>query len=123
MDYEQIKTDCGRAWAVWVIWLQNKCEPQDTLCRFMAMEDANDGRFEIREFYDFFDSVSISVGIIPTRDLLDKKTKYNYVIIQANQHHIFNEDTVTLSYSNTRTEAETAAFEKAFVILEKQLNG
>ena len=76
-----------------------------------------------RILYDFFDELNISIGIVPVctykDDTVNKITDFDWHIIVVGKEYAI-EDDPPICYKK-RKEAESAAFTKAFEVLENSL--
>jgi len=140
MNYEQIKTDYPKAWQKWIEWDWDMWDK-----RILGIDDIQEFEKVVygnktsptRYMYDFFDNEDIHV-LITMECLGSQELDYGYEVqylpIEHKDAKRWVQHMVTVkSFSEngsayvgawyTRTEAEEAAFEKAFFLLEKQLNG
>lgn len=128
MNYNELKQNYPQAFDQFVNWYRKYFD----LSMFSGFPKLDLGLLEqiisddnsnlTRDLYDFFDSEKVYVGVWPERDFVKKSIVFMYSITNGKQHHILNDDTVYIASYDTRTEAEEAAFTKAFEILEQQLN-
>lgn len=135
MEWQQIKDSCPLAWEAFLVWLNGS---EAHAVGFGGPRIEESGRlivdyicpspnactpipFRARDLYDFFDARGIWVEVHPTY-------KANNVV-HSTRYHIFC-DLYKLGLSGDphsqfiykdRTEAESAAFTKAFEIREQQL--
>lgn len=124
MDWEQIKEKYPKAWNNLIQFKLDGCL---LFCSIynqyeLGIDEDECGYQEIRDLYDFFDSNNIHIEI-----LIDKtmEPKYCYSIHTYNDAEIEWIDKLNVKYSDleyTREKAEESGFNKAFEILEIDLN-
>lgn len=115
MNWQQIKEQCPKAWAALDSWFD---EENGTYVVNMIPIGDDYYSFTPRDLYDFFDSKQICVELN-----LNREEDTFYVRLRHNEAtSVWLKDEVGFTKDfDTRTEAESAAFTRAFQILEERL--
>lgn len=112
MNWKEIKENYPKGWAKLQLSQSIGKYGEIKISQWMSLSSEGFGDITLRDFYDFFDEQGIYIELTLEKggrfhvDILDKEAEYLFIIKE-----IFN----------TRTEAEEAAFNKAFEILENKL--
>lgn len=127
MTFQQISEQYPRAFEAWIEWLDlgnlkfvyiNRVFTDVTVIRIGE-------EYSIRNFYDFFDSVNMPIGIqLQSINEAEQKNKITFKDINCFFFEICNKFGEEISDSDlyrTRKEAEFIAFQKAFELLEGRL--
>ena len=122
IDYAHIKESFPKAFDTLRVWYEDRGEEisidtDGELCSWL--NKARDYRQVLnrRDLYDFFDEKGLFVSIVPSREWKNKNLS-NVFCFEVLDYENYKHAEI---YS-TRPEAETAAFTKAFEILEERLN-
>lgn len=119
MDWKRIKKKYPKAWK-----LLCKAHSTKEVWGYIDnpdvwnMDGLDISHYELRHLYDFFDEHGIYIGLVIGNNNMDKSQPpiFEYEILQKGIEVQHDPDCHSL-----RSQAETAAFIKAFNILEKQL--
>lgn len=115
MNWKEIKDECPKAWECLRIWHNDNCgfiDHPDVWEMGMLDED-----WELRHLYDFFDDNNVNIQI-SVKCALDNSCWYLAYIWCNNDGCDLDKH---LRDKATRREAEQAAFERAFELLEEKL--
>jgi len=112
MNWKEIEKKLPKAWEAFEKWLQT--DVVFNMDEFQAIEkDIYKFSLNIRKLFDFFDKQGLVI-------LIDYYQNYFYWFIKS-PNDIINISGEAWKKIKTRTEAETAAFTRAFKMLERTL--
>jgi hypothetical protein len=134
MDWQKIKEGCPKAFQE----LAKKYKPstleyfeikniEQEGSEFSMLYDFGKGKEIIkgvitRDLYDFFDENGIMINVLEAGILTQDNSHYNkFIWVITSLEGVYNHNYPYAQYP-PRAEAETAAFERAFEILESKLN-
>lgn len=124
MNWKQIQKKHPKALSKYINNLyKDESKTYEDFIGFVEGEHCYNEDFKWRDLYDFFDELNISIGIVPVctykDDTVNKITDFDWHIIVVGKEYAI-EDDPPICYKN-RKEAESAAFTKAFEVLENRV--